>query len=259
MALPVHFLVYKKEINMRLLIDIGNTNTSMALVDGNVFVKHYFIHTAKKEISKEAFTRMMGRYIKFVDKIIVVSVVPYFLSILISVLKKVFLRASISIVGRDMKVPIKNKYNKPNEVGQDRLVTAFAAKLRYKAPLIAIDFGTAVTLDFVNKRGDYEGGFIFPGLRLSLKSLVSDTSLLPSIVLKSSKGFIGKDTKTSMNNGILFGYAALCDGLIERITEKYGKVNVAATGGDAALVAKNSKYIKHVHPKLIFEGLKEIT
>ncbi|MBU1785098.1 MAG: type III pantothenate kinase, partial [Candidatus Omnitrophica bacterium] len=123
--------------------------------------------------------------------------------------------------------------------------------------VIAIDFGTAVTMDFVNVKREYEGGLIFPGLRLAMGALTEDTALLPVVTLKQAVGFIGRDTHASMNNGILLGYAAMCDGLIQKFRKKYGKgVKVVATGGDAALVAKHSRYIKKIYPDLIFEGLR---
>ncbi|HNX91498.1 MAG TPA: type III pantothenate kinase [Candidatus Omnitrophota bacterium] len=244
---------------MNILVDIGNTNTSIALVDGKKYLKKYFIHTSKETICPKAFFRLLGRFSGKVDRIIVVSVVPEFLSILSAALGRVFPNAEISVVGKNIKVPIKNRYRKPKQVGQDRLVTAYAALLKARSPLVVIDFGTAVTMDYVNERGEYEGGLIFPGMRLALASLVNNTALLPSVALRSANGLIGRDTKGSMNNGILFGYAAMCDGLIERFFERYGKkVRIIATGGDSSMIAKHSRYIEKVYPTLIFDGLCEM-
>ncbi len=245
---------------MKLLIDIGNTNTSIALLKGRRFLKSYFIHTSRKEISEGSLRRLLGRHFRDIDKIVVVSVAPEFLAILKKAFKRLASRIPVIVVGKDLKVPMKNRYKKPGEVGQDRLVTSFAAANICRPPLVAIDFGTAVTLDFVNKKGEYEGGLIFPGLRLALGSLVEDTALLPKVAIKPTKGFIGRDTRGSMNNGILYGYAALCDGLIERFRKQYGRsLSVIATGGDAGLVARYSRHIKTVYPNLIFEGLRRIS
>jgi len=244
---------------MKLLIDIGNTNTSMVVASGKKFLKHYFIRTSKKDIAPKSLKRLLGRYLIDIDEMIVVSVVPEFLSLLKKVFNKRFTDARVRVVGRDIKVPIRNLYEKPREVGQDRLVTSFAASHVCGSPVIAIDFGTAVTMDYVNKSGAYEGGLIFPGLRLALGSLVEDTALLPRVALKPTRGFIGRNTHSSMNNGILFGYAAMCDGIIEKFRRKYGRsVKVIATGGDAGLVSKYSRHIKTVRPYLIFEGLSRI-
>jgi type III pantothenate kinase len=241
---------------INLLIDIGNTNTSLALVKGKRFLKRYFIRTSRKEISSTSLKRLIGKNVSGIDKVVVVSVVPEFLRILKKNLKAVLPKASVVIVGKNIKVPIKNKYKKPKEVGQDRLVSAFAAKERFGSPVISIDFGTAVTFDCVNSKGEYEGGLIFPGLRLALSSLIQEATLLPKVDIKPVKGLVGRDTRGSMNNGILYGYASMCDGLIEKLKKKYGRsLKIVATGGDAKLVAKYSHHIKNIYPDLIFTGL----
>ena len=207
---------------MKLLIDIGNTNTSMAVIHEKSFVKRYLIHTARKEISAIALKRLFAGHLLSIEKIVIVSVVPEFLALIKKSLKRVAPCVPVLIVGRDIKVPIKNRYRKLREVGQDRLVISFASAKAGKLPVIAIDFGTAVTLDFVNSKGEYIGGLIFPGLRLAMSTLTKDTALLPSVRLKPVKGFIGRDTRSSINNGILLGYAAMCDGLISKFRKKYG-------------------------------------
>jgi len=245
---------------MKLLIDIGNTNTSIAVVDCRGKIKkRYFIHTGKAEIRPVALRRLVGGDLKKIDDIIMVSVVPKFLSLLKKNLKTIAPKIPVSIVGKDIKVPIKVKYKKPEEVGQDRLAASFAAIHLAKPPLVVVDFGTAVTFDFVNKKGEYEGGLIFPGLRLALESLVKNAALLPKVQIRSVKGIIGKDTKSSINKGILLGYAAICESFIKKYKAKYGnKVNVVATGGDAKLIAKYSPAIRNIHPDLIFTALKSL-
>lgn len=244
---------------MKLLIDIGNTNTAIAIAKGKKLLKRYFIHTSKERISAKSFKRLLAGYLSDADKIVIVSVVPEFLAVMKKVFKKITPHVPVLVVGKDIKVPIKNLYKKPKEVGQDRLVTSFAAAGVCGTPVLSIDFGTAVTMDYVNEKGEYAGGIIFPGLRLALGSLVKGTALLPKVEIKLAKGFIGRDTAGSMNNGILFGYAAMCDGLIERFRKKCGRqLKIIATGGDAGIVAKYSRHIKTVRPGLIFEGLKRL-
>ena len=245
---------------MNLLIDIGNTNTSLAITRGKRIVKKYFIHTSRKSIFPKSLKRLLGRNISEIDRIVLVSVVPQFLSLLKKNLKTVLPKAQIFVEGKGVKVPIRNKYKKPREVGQDRLVAAFAAKKLLGAPVVSIDFGTAVTLDCVNRKGEYEGGLIFPGLRLALGSLTNEAALLPKVDIRPVKGLVGRDTRGSMNNGILFGYASMCDGLIEKLRKKYGKaLKVVATGGDAGLVARYSRRIKKIHPDLVITGLTLLT
>ncbi|MFH1798753.1 MAG: type III pantothenate kinase [Candidatus Omnitrophota bacterium] len=241
---------------MKLLIDIGNTNTSIAVVRKEKILARYFIHTNKKEIREDSLKRLFGRYIPYIEKIIIVSVVPRFCSMFEKRLERLVAKALICVVGRDKKVPVKVKYKKPREVGQDRLVGAYAAFFLYQRSLVIIDFGTAVTFDYVNKKGEYEGGLIFPGLRLALGALIKNTALLPEIEIKPVKGMIGKDTRSSMNKGLIFGYAAMCDGLVRYFKKEYGTgIKVVATGGDAQMISGYSSCIDEVCQDLVFKGL----
>ena len=244
---------------MNLLIDIGNTKCSLAVTEGRRIRKRYFIHTDKKEVQPASLKRLLGAYRNKIDDIVIVSVVPKFLTIVKKSLKAVVPDAGIRIVGKDIIVPMKIKYKIPEEVGQDRLVTAYAAREENTTPLLVIDFGTAVTFDLVNRKGEYEGGLIFPGLRLSLESLENNTALLPYIDVHPIRGLIGKDTKGSMNKGIVLGYASLCEGIIKRFRKEFGKsLRVLATGGDSALIARYAEGIEEVAPDLVFKGLSRL-
>ena len=241
---------------MRLLIDIGNTNTGIVLEEKNEKSISYFIKTSRQSIEPVSLKRLLGKNLKKIDTILIVSVVPVFLEILSKRLELILPDISPKVIGRDIIVPLKINYDDPDEVGQDRLLVSFSAKSLFTSPVLIIDFGTAVTFDIVNKKGEYEGGLIFPGIRLSLNSLTDNAALLPHIELKDQSGLIGKSTKDSMNKGILFGYAEMCDGIILRFKELYGReLQVVSTGGDASLIAKNSKYINEVRTDLLFSGL----
>ena len=243
-------------MQIKLLIDIGNTKTSIAVAAGKRIKKRYFIHTAKKQVKPKALKRLLGARLRNIEEVVIVSVVPEFLALVKKSIKSIAPKIPIMVVGRNIKVPIKVRYKKPKEVGQDRLATSFSAFEMYGSPVVSIDFGTAVTFDIVNEKGEYEGGLIFPGLRVALESLVCNTALLPRINVKPTSGLVGRDTRGSMNKGILLGYAAMCDGMVQRFKKKYGKkLKVVATGGDARLVAKYSKHLKTVSPDLIFKGL----
>jgi type III pantothenate kinase len=245
---------------MKLLIDIGNTNCYIAVTEQEKIRKRYFIHTGKKELCPTSLKRLMGRDLRRIDDIVIVSVVPKFLQLVKKSLKSVFPKVRVRVVGGDIKVPMKIRYKKPKEVGQDRIVTAYAAAQLVGTPVLTVDFGTAVTMDYINAKGDYEGGLIFPGLRLAMGSLSREAALLPRIDLKPTKTLIGRDTASSMNNGILYGYASMCDGLIGRFRDKYGKkLKIVATGGDAELVSRYSRHIKKVLPDLIISGLSILT
>jgi len=193
-----------------------------------------------------------------VDNIVICSVVPK----VTGVLKKGLLRLlgrRPYIIGKDLVVPLKNLYRNPKQVGQDRLVNAYAAVMLYKAPLIVVDFGTAVTFDVISKDREYLGGMILPGLAISLDTLAERTALLPKVKLDKPKEFIGRDTKTSMLSGIVYGFAALTDDLARRIKDKIGRqARLIATGGNIALIAGYCKSIDKIDRDLTLKGLSFI-
>lgn len=241
---------------MELLIDIGNTNISIAIAKDSKIVKKFYIKTSAKTISPLVFKKYLGRYREKIKKVVIVSVCPPALTLVKKYVKNVVGSSRIFIVGKDITVPVRNLYKNPDKVGQDRLLLSFAAGKICRKPIVVVDFGTAVTFDYLNRKGEYEGGLIFPGIRIALSSLESRAALLPKIRVKPVKGFVGKDTFSSMNNGIVYGYAALCDGLIELFMKRFGpNISVIATGGDAPLIARYSRYFKKVKSDLIFDGL----
>jgi len=241
---------------MELLIDIGNTNTSIAAASGKRIRERYFLHTSRSELEARSLKRLFRPNLENIEAVIVVSVVPDFLRLLKRNLKALFPGVPVLVVGKDIKVPMKNNYRVPSQVGQDRLVTAYSAFKSLGGPVVIVDFGTAVTFDLVSGKGEYEGGMIFPGLRLALGSLSSNAALLPRVELRYARSVIGRDTKSSMNNGILYGYASMCDGIIRLLRKKYGgKIKIVATGGDAPIVSRYSACINRISPDLLFKGL----
>ena len=193
------------------------------------------------------------------DEAIVSSVVPLALARLVVELRRMSGTIKITIVGRDLKVPIRNMYRIKSEVGQDRLVNAFAAKVLYGTPAVIIDFGTAITFDIISKRSDYLGGLILPGIELSLSSLYRNTALLPKVELQSASSIIGKDTVNSMRGGILFGFGAMCDGLVAQYKKILGRsTKVIATGGNSSLMKHYARSIQIVDEDLTIKGLSLI-
>ena len=124
----------------------------------------------------------------------------------------------VDIIGRDIVVPIKNRYKNPKQVGQDRLVGAYGAMKIYGCPLIVVDLGTAITFDVISPKGEYLGGAIVPGIRLSAESLFLKTALLPHIEIQAPRHIIGKTTQESMLSGLFYGYGSLCRGIIDLIS-----------------------------------------
>jgi len=240
---------------MLLTIDIGNTNINLALFK-NKQIKQRFIVPTKK-INK--YNPLIAKIFKNkIDGCIICSVSPKHTGMLIKEIRKKLLK-EVFVTGKNCFVPIKNLYQKPQEVGQDRLVNAYAAACLYGAPLIAVDFGTAVTFDVISRNREYLGGAIIPGLRISLETLAQNTALLPKTKLAEPKELIGRNTKNSILSGIVYGFAALTDDLASRIKEKVGKnAKVIGTGGNIKLISKYCRKINKVDSDLTLKGLNLI-
>lgn len=245
-----------------LAIDIGNTNITVGIFEKWRLIRKMKMPTKDYSLYHKrlkTFIKRCGLDMKDVERVIVSSVVPPALRRLARALNKIGNR-KVSIVGKDIKVPIENLYRIKKEVGQDRLVGAFAALMMYGSPCVVIDFGTAITFDIVSKRGQYLGGLILPGIEISLASLYEKTALLPKVKLKDAPYIIGKDTKNSMRGGILFGFGAMCDGLVSRYKKILGNdTKIIATGGNASLMKKYAKSIQVVDENLTLKGLNLIT
>lgn len=239
---------------MLLAIDIGNTNINFGVFSGTKIIKRFSIPT--KAYRTKAIKNKLARF--NIDNIIICSVVSKVTKVLAKDLRKISGKRTY-IIGKDIKVTIKNLYRKPQQVGQDRLVNAYAAVMLYGAPLIVVDFGTAITFDIISKDKEYLGGMILPGLEISLDTLFQRTALLPKIKLERPKEFIGKDTKNSMLSGVVYGFAALTDDLAKRIKNKIGKsAKVIGTGGNIGLIGKYCKRIDKVDKDLTLKGLNLI-
>ena len=240
---------------MKLLaIDIGNTNINSGVFDKDKLLKKYVIPTNKKDYSsglKNVFAK------SDIDNVIVCSVVPDATSKIKKALKP-FCK-NIFIVGKDIKVLIKNLYRNPKQVGQDRLVNAYAGVILYGAPLIVVDFGTAITFDVISKNKEYLGGMILPGVGISLDALAKKTALLPKVKLRAPKELIGRDTKSSILSGVVFGFALTADGLACKIKDKIGRsAKFIGTGGNISFISKYCRSLDKIDPDLTLKGLNFI-
>lgn len=240
-------------------VDIGNTVVHCGVFYGIRILKNFSFPSSNKTLS--FYVRSLRNCIRKyrivcsdVDRVVLCSVVPMLTPIVRDALKR-FLKTNILIVGRDVDVPLKNNYKKPNQLGMDRLLAAFAACKLYGPGVIIVDFGTAVTFDVVNKKGEFAGGMIFPGLDLSLDALHHHTALLPAIDITNPQSLLGRDTVACINSGIVFGMAGVCDGIIVRLKKRFKNYNVVATGGNIPLIKRYSSEIKIVRPALVLEGL----
>lgn len=204
---------------MKLLaVDIGNTNINFGIFKEDRLTGKFKISTRGYKLKE--LKRKIGKAKP--DEVIISSVVPAACDILAKDIKALFHKPA-HVLGKNIAVPVKNLYRRPKQVGQDRLVDAYAGITLYGAPLIVVDFGTAVTFDVISKKKEYLGGMILPGLGISLEGLFENTALLPKVKLKGPKEFIGRDTEASMLSGVVYGFASLVDGLIGKIKEKIGR------------------------------------
>lgn len=222
---------------MILAIDMGNTNIVVGGIDDS---QTYFIErlTTDKNKTDLEYAINLKNILEIhhvakedIEGSIISSVVPPLNSTLISAVRKIFGKTPL-MVGAGMKTGINILMDNPKAVGADRIVNAVAAVREHEAPLIIIDMGTATTLCVIDRAGNYTGGAILPGLKLSLDSLSSRTAQLPFISLEIPGKVVGKNTIDSMRSGIMYGTASMLDGLIDRIEEEIGeKTTVIATGG----------------------------
>ena len=246
---------------MILALDIGNTTILVASIRGKQIKSLGMIETQSslKQIFKNLVTLLSRKGMKRgrVESIYICSVVPHVTQAMAAHIKKIFSIDPV-IIGHGVSVPLNNHYRNPRQVGQDRLVGAYAAKILYGYPCIIIDLGTAITFDVVSKSGAYEGGMIIPGIRLSAESLYQKTALLPKVgMVKLPRYLVGKSTEESILSGIFNGYGLMCSGLIDKIRKQIGTgAKVIVTGGHTQLI---SRYIKEKIYKidllLVFRGI----
>ncbi|RMA96053.1 type III pantothenate kinase [Hydrogenothermus marinus] len=239
-------------------IDIGNTTVEIGFIKEYKFIKSYKLASNREKTIDDWFLDIFNIFSIEKNKpqdCIISSVVPQIEQKIFVAIEKLLGKNPL-IVGKDIKVPIVNKYKNPDEVGIDRLVNAFSALKKQNPPLIVIDLGTAITFDIVNEKGEYEGGLIFPGIESSVDTLFSKTSKLPMVKVEKPKNIIGKTTVDSIKSGIFYGYCSLIDGLIKKIKSKTKKnFNIILTGGNSELIS-NCIEEKHIVDKfLAMEGL----
>ena len=248
---------------MLLAIDIGNTHISLGLVKKGKVKGLYHVETT---LAAAALKSQLHKALQFIAKkfpaiedVIVCSVVPPALKATESAVKKVFGNTPL-VIGRDVKVPIVNRYRNPKQVGQDRLVCAYAAMRLYGFPVIVVDLGTAITLELVSAKQEYWGGIIVPGIKMSTESLYQKTALLPRTTIRRPRDIIGQDTESSILSGIFYGYGAMIRGLVALVREKHKmRPKVVVTGGYTQIMRQYiEKNIDVIDTDLVFRGMELI-
>lgn len=247
---------------MLLVIDVGNSNIVLGIYDGERLVRNWRVSTDKSKTPDEYgilvndLFRLAGLQFSDIQALIISSVVPTLTGVL-EKLSMQYFKFKPYVVGPGIKTGMPIHYDNPKEVGADRIVNAVAGYEKYKSSLVIVDFGTATTFDHVNRKGEYCGGAIAPGLMISMEALFQKASKLPRVEILKPPAIIAKNTVNSMQAGIFFGYVGLVDEIVGRMkAESKDNAKVIATGGLAALIAPESKTIESIDEFLTLEGLR---
>ena len=250
---------------MLLVIDVGNTNMVLGVYDGDQLLKDWRVHTERSTTEDELNVLINSLFSvndidpRDVDRTYISCVVPPMVTILAAFCLKYLGHPPQWVDAQNcggMPIRIKN----PSEVGADRIVNGVAAFHKYNTSLIVVDFGTATTFDAISEKGEYLGGAISPGIGIASEALFQKASKLPRVeIFVAPEYVIGKDTIGSIKSGIIFGYAGLVDGIVQRMKTEMGtNPKVIATGGLAELLFDVSGTIEAVEPSLTLEGLRII-
>lgn len=244
---------------MLLAVDVGNTQTALGLYAGDELSDHWRVATERSTTADELGVLLSGLLdFDSVGGICLASTVPVLIREWEELARK-WADSALLVVGPGVKTGIPIRYDDPREVGPDRIVNAVAAKERYGAPVIVVDFGTSTNFDAVSASGEYLGGVIGPGLQVSIEALAGRTAKLPRIELAEPETAIGRGTLAALQSGFVYGFAGLVDGIVARmIAELADEPTVIATGGLAAVIAPLCESVDGVDPYLTLQGLRLI-
>jgi type III pantothenate kinase len=247
---------------MLLAIDIGNTNVVLGVFDDNgKLVENWRVGT-NAQITPDEYAMTFkdlfgfsGIELRQITGVIISTVVPPLLPVMVEMSRKYF-RIEPMVVTHQLKTGITIRYDNPRDVGADRIVNAAAAYKIYGGPIIIVDFGTATTFCAITEKGEYLGGAITPGIKISAEALFQRASKLPRVELAKPQNVIGTDTISAMQSGIIYGYAGLVDGIVGRMKKELSpRAKVVATGGLAELVSPETTTVQEVKSQLTLDGL----
>jgi type III pantothenate kinase len=247
---------------MLLVIDIGNTDTTLGVFDGEELRATWHMATNTHRLADEYAGLLINLLhhqnidTSDIKDAALCSVVPPLVAIFDELFERYF-HISPLVVGVGVKTGVRIRMDNPREVGCDRIVNAVASQHLYGGPLIIVDMGTATTFDVVSEDGDYLGGAIAPGIITAAEALFIRAAVLPRVELTRPQRVIGTNTITAMQSGIIFGYVGLVEGMVSRIQQELGeKAKVLATGGYADLIADETSVIDTVNTDLTLVGLR---
>jgi type III pantothenate kinase len=240
-----------------LAVDAGNTQTVFGLYGNGELAGHWRVATETQRTGDE-LGALIGRFIDLgeVGGVCLSSTVPALVREY-EIFAERWARAPILVMGPGVRTGIAIRYDDPREVGPDRIANAVAAKERYGAPCIVVDFGTSTNFDVVSPEGEYIGGVLAPGVEISMDALFQRAARLVKVDFAEPPAVIGKTTATALQSGLVYGFAGQVDGIVAAIRGELGlEAPVVATGGLAELIAPHSGSIARIDPLLTLEGLR---
>lgn len=250
---------------MLLAVDIGNTNITLAVFKEEHVIVSFRITTKIPRTSDEYglllkdLLKTKGIKTSQVEAVIISSVVPNIMHSFQNAIIKYFDKKPI-VIGSGVKTGIRIATSNPKEIGADRIVDLVAAYEEYGGPVIVIDFGTATTYDLVTEDGSFTAGVTSPGIRICANALWQETAKLPEIEIKKPKSILAKDTISSIQAGLVYGYIGQTEYIVRKMIEeaKLQDVKVVATGGLGKLIADSTDVINHYDANLTMKGLYHI-
>ena len=247
---------------MLLTADVGNTQTVFGLWEGDRLAEHWRVATEAERTGDE-IGALLGRLLELrdlgfedVSAMCLSTTVPPLVRAYTELAER-YAEAPLLVVGPGTKTGVPIRYDDPREVGPDRVVNAVAARERYGAPSIVVDFGTSTNFDAVSAAGEYVGGVLAPGIEVSMDALFARAARLTKVDFVAPERAIATSTTAALQSGVVFGFAGQVDGVVDRIqAELGGNAKVVATGGLASLIAPHSRTIELVDEFLTLEGLR---
>ena len=242
---------------MLLAVDVGNTQTVFGLYDGLELGERWRIATEAQRTGDE-LGALLADFLDFgaLDGICLSCTVPRLIREYEQVAQR-WVKAPLLVIGPGIKTGIPVQHDAPHEIGPDRIVNAVAAKEKYGAPAIVVDFGTSTNFDVVSPAGEYVGGVLAPGVEISMDALFAKAARLVKVDYVEPPAAIGKSTATALQSGLVYGFAGQVDGIVEAIRRELGtEATAIATGGLADLIAPHSRTIGKVDPFLTLDGLR---
>ena len=239
-----------------LAVDVGNTQTALGLYEGGDLARHWRLATEPQRTGDELGLFLGGLLdLGSLDGISLASTVPALIRSYAELAARV--PVALLVLGPGTRTGIPMRYDDPREVGPDRIANAVAARERYGAPSIVVDFGTSTNFDVVSAEGEYVGGVLAPGIEISMDALFARAARLVKVDFAEPPSVIGKTTATGLQSGLVYGFAGQVDGIVERIrAELEARAPAIATGGLAELIAPHARTIERVDPFLTLEGLR---